>query len=286
MSDQLNLENAHLRMRVTPLGGMVLSLDSLDHHMPVLRAGNGHLPGDGALFPMLPLANRVRDNRFTLRGQVISLPESPVDRDYFLHGDGWLQRWKVVTAEAASCQLMLRSRHPCGFDYQAVLTYTLDGDALKMTLAMAHHGDSPMLYGAGFHPFFHFTAHSQAQFSASGYWPEGEGHLPLAWQDTLPPHADFSHAQPGTDDWLNVGYSGWSGQATIWHPAMTVTLTASTPWLMLFRQPGESFLCLEPQTHPVNAHQMPGQPGLRMLSKGEVLTFCAQIAVGPSPEPD
>lgn len=282
MSDQLNLENAHLRMRVTPQGGTVLSLDSLDNQMPVLRAGAGRQPGDGALFPMLPLANRVRDNRFTLGGRVISLPDSPVDRDYFLHGDGWVQRWHVVSAQATSCQLMLQSRHPCGFDYQAVLTYALDGGALDMALTITHLGDSPMLYGAGFHPFFHFTTQSRAQFSASGYWPEGDGHLPLAWHDTLPPHADFNQAQSGADAWLNVGYSGWSGHATIWHPAMTVTLTASTPWLMLFRQPGEPFLCLEPQTHPVNAHQMPGHPGLRMLAKGDVLAFCARIVVGPA----
>lgn len=60
---------------------------------------------------------------------------------------------------------------------------------------------------------------------------------------------------------------------------MRVTISAQTPWLMLFRMPGESFLCLEPQTHPVNAHHMPGQPGLRMLGSGEQCRFAMEIRV-------
>lgn len=48
---------------------------------------------------------------------------------------------------------------------------------------------------------------------------------------------------------------------------------------MLFRMPGQSFLCLEPQTHPVNAHHMPGQPGLRMLGPGDRCHFAMEIRV-------
>ncbi|HBR4693083.1 TPA: aldose 1-epimerase, partial [Klebsiella pneumoniae] len=50
-------------------------------------------------------------------------------------------------------------------------------------------------------------------------------------------------------------------------------------WLMLFRMQGESFLCLEPQSHPVNAHNMDGQPGLRVLGAGEKLNFLLKIII-------
>ena len=136
-----------------------------------------------------------------------------------------------------------------------------------------------MLYGCGFHPFFAFDARSTAQFSASGYWPEGEQHLPLPWQHDIPPAADFTRAQYGEDAWLNVGYSGWGGQAVIQRDVMKLTILAQTPWLMLFRMSGEEVLCLEPQTHPVNAHHMPGQPGLRLLAQGEQCHFALQIRV-------
>jgi hypothetical protein len=50
---------------------------------------------------------------------------------------------------------------------------------------------------------------------------------------------------------------------------MNITILSQTPWLMLFRMQGESFLCLEPQSHPVNAHNMDGQPGLNIPDSRE-----------------
>ncbi|MBB1201902.1 aldose 1-epimerase [Enterobacteriaceae bacterium 89] len=273
------LENAHLRMRVSAQGGAVLSLDSLDFQQPVLRAGKGKAPGDCGLFPMLPLANRVAGNRFVLNGQTITLPKSPADERFFLHGDGWLERWSVVEQSQQHCVLQLRKRHACGFDYQAELRYALQDSQLAIALKITHLGSRPMLYGGGLHPFFHCTPQSQIQFSASGYWPEGELHLPLDWTETIPPEADFNEAQYGKDEWLNAGYSGWSGSATIRHSRMSVTLNAPTSYLMLFRMAGEPFVCLEPQSHPVNAHNLPGQPGLVLLAENESWSFSTSLVV-------
>lgn len=274
----LELHNAHLRMRVTPQGGALLSLETVSG-LPVLRAGQGSRPDDVALFPMLPLANRVRENRFRLAGEWLTLPGSPVDARFFLHGDGWVTRWAVAEQTAASCTLTMSQRHDCGFDYQAELRYTLEDNRLLMSVILRHQGERPMLYGAGFHPFFALTDDSTLAFSSAGYWPEGELHLPAQWQPQLPPDADFNAPRPLADRWQNVGYSGWSGVATLRQAAMSVTLTASTPWLMLYHPPGEPFVCLEPQSHPVDAHSMPGQPGLVLLHAAETLQFSASIAV-------
>lgn len=272
------VENAHLRMRVSPQGGAVLSLDSLLDGQPLLRAGEGTRPDDVALFPMLPLANRVRDNRFLLAGEAITLPTSPVDDAFFLHGDGWLHRWTVMSQTPGSITLTMRQRHECGFDYQAELRYTLVENALQVAITLRHLGVRPMLYGMGIHPFFTLHDDTTLMFSAAGYWPEGEQHLPVAWQGVLPSDADFNQPRAVADRWQNVGYSGWSGAATLRHGGMTVRLTASTPWLMLYHPPGAPFVCLEPQTHPVDAHSLPGQPGLVLLHQGEELHFAAQIA--------
>lgn len=83
--ETLLIENAHLRMRVNPQGGGLQELFSLTCGQPVLWDG-----GDSALFPMVPLANRVAGNRFRFQGREVVLPQSPVDERFFLHGDGWL----------------------------------------------------------------------------------------------------------------------------------------------------------------------------------------------------
>lgn len=269
------LENAHLRMRVDPQGGVVQQLFSLAHQRPVLQDPTG----TSALFPMLPLANRVAENRFSLHGRTVALPTSPRDSTFFLHGDGWLKAWRVDACSETECVMTISSYDDCGFDYRAQLRYALIDNALQARLALTHCGPAPMLYGLGFHPWFYFDANSTAQFCASGYWPEGEQHLPLPWQGTLPSHADFSAGQYGRDEWLNVCYSGWSGRASIRNNGMNITLLSQTPWLMLFRMCGQSFLCLEPQSHPVNAHRMPGQPGLVLLQQGEETHLSMAIKV-------
>lgn len=272
--DLLLIENAHLRMRVNPQGGGLQELFSHTHGQPVLWD-----EGDSALFPMVPLANRVAGNRFAFQGRNISLPQSPVDEHFFLHGDGWQARWQVASRTDTACVLTLRRQHDCGFDYQASLRYRLSEHVLRAELTLTHLGSQPMLYGLGFHPWFYFDARSRLQFSASGYWPEGEHHLPLGWQSEIPSDMDFSTARQGGDRWLNVGYSGWNGVALIERDVMRVTIIAQTPWLMLFRMSGKSFLCFEPQSHPVNAHNMAGQPGLVVLGPGNSTRFSMEIAV-------
>jgi galactose mutarotase-like enzyme len=274
MAESLILENAHLRMRVSPLGGKVQSLFSRQYQAPVLYENSA-----GGMFPMLPLANRVAGNRFIFQGREIVLPRHHADARFFLHGDGWLQRWDIIGQGDDYCVLQLRRQHACGFDYLAQIRYQLQRNQLIASLTLTHLGDVPMPYGGGFHPFFNFDKHDRVQFQASGYWPEGELHLPLDWQGILPDYADFALPQYGEDSWLNVGYSGWNGRVRVVNNVMSVIMLSATPWLMLFRMQGEPFLCLEPQSHPVNAHNMHGQPGLRVLGMGDTFHFSMKISV-------
>ncbi|MGL5322422.1 MAG: hypothetical protein ACRDAK_16580, partial [Aeromonas veronii] len=87
------LGNPHLRMRVSAQGACLLGLED-EQARPLLRdtdlEQHWH-PGQSALFPMLPRANRVAGNRFELWGEACALPASELDPDFSLHGDGWLQ---------------------------------------------------------------------------------------------------------------------------------------------------------------------------------------------------
>lgn len=273
MMATLLLENEYLSLEVAPQGATILRLDSLTHQQPVLYAG------DKALFPMLPLANRVAGNRFPLHGEMIELPKSPVDEQFFLHGDGWLKTWEVEKHEPVNLVLTMESQYDCGFDYQARLAYRLEGGRFIAELELSHRGTKPMVYGLGFHPFFHLTPSTRVQFGATGFWPEGENHLPLAWQVELTAQTDFLQPKTPDNQWLNVGYSGWNGRALIENDEMRVQLRCATPYLMVFRVKDEPFICLEPQSHPVNAHNMAGQPGLVLLRQGETTRFAMEIMV-------
>lgn len=269
---QIRLQTAELDATIDPQGARIQQLIFRPAGLPVLYENP-----TGGLFPMLPVSNRVAGNGFVFQGREVMLPHHAADEHFFSHGDGWQLRWKVIENGDDYCVLQLRRQYACGFDYLAQIRYQLQNNQLLAVLTLTHYGAVPMPYGGGFHPWFNFDKQSQVQFQASGYWPEGEQHLPRDWQGTLPDYADFSQAQYGEDDWLNVCYSGWSGRAKVVSDVMDITITSQTPWLMLFRMRGEPFICLEPQSHPVNAHNMDGQPGLRVLGAGDVLQFTMKI---------
>lgn len=120
------LSNPHLRMRVSSQGACLLGLEDSEGR-PLLRETDSTAPwhpGQSALFPMLPLANRVAGNGFELWGEQHRLPESEADPAFFLHGEGWLHHWQPVALTTSSVTLQL-SRRNDPFHYLAEIDYRL-----------------------------------------------------------------------------------------------------------------------------------------------------------------
>ena len=115
------------------------------------------------------------------------MPASELDPDFFLHGDGWLQRWQPVALTDSSVTLQLNSQNG-PFHYLAEIDYRLQGASLVARISLTHLGESPCLYGAGFHPFFWRDEQTRIRFLASGVWQEGADHLPIDWSSRLTPH--------------------------------------------------------------------------------------------------
>lgn len=46
---------------------------------------------------------------------------------------------------------------------------------------------------------------------------------------------------------------------------------------------GSGFVCLEPQSHATNAHQMAGHPGLRLLGRGDRMSLGMTLCLRPAP---
>ncbi len=87
------------------------------------------------------------------------------------------------------------------------------------------------------------------------------------------PSWDFARPSPLPEGWVNNGFSGWDGRATIFQPAeaIAISLTASAAlgiYILYSPSRDAGFFCFEPVSHPVDAHITAGQAGLVPLAPG------------------
>ncbi|MDW5500172.1 aldose 1-epimerase [Pseudomonas lundensis] len=277
------LDNGSLSLVVSSLGGSVLKLaaHSAEGEIPLLRPAplDETTPAlQAGCFPLVPFGNRVNHNRFSFEGRDYRLSANTDWDRHYLHGDGWLQQWQCI--EQRSDFLRLRYQHTEGhYQYRVDQCFTLDRQQLRIELLVEHIGESPMPYGLGWHPYFPLTPHTQVQASAQAYWLEAEEWL-AGEQVALSEGMDFNRLAELPRRWVNNGFGGWNGEATIQWPEQGSQLQMSTEpacpvYFMFISDPAFDpgyqfeFFCLEPMSHAANGHNLAGLGGLRRLAKGE-----------------
>ena len=239
--------------------------------------------------PLLPWSNRISGGGFRHGGRFFPLAPNWPGEPCPLHGNGFLAHWRVVDGQRHAVELALDSDGPGAFRYAARLRYWLAGGALGMRLSVTHTGAEALPYGLGFHPWLVRDRTTVLQAAAADVWLEDAHHLPAGCVTARArPDWDFTHPRPLPPGWINNGFVGWDGRATVsWperrlalaidaRPAEDTPMPLSTyilyaPILHGTGAPA-AFFCFEPVSHPVDAHNLPGMPesnGLFVLGPGQ-----------------
>ena len=90
------------------------------------------------------------------------------------------------------------------------------------------------------------------------------------------------------DTLVDNGFCQWDGHCLIQQPDLGYELqceASGSDYYLLYCPVGLGFFCIEPVSHPVNAHHLPGRPGLRLLAQGQSaeLGFSLQYRALPYP---
>lgn len=264
----LRLQNDVLSVSLSPQGAGLSG---------AMRDGRAFLTPGRDCFPLLPLGNRVEGNRLVLDGQVYHFQPNTVEPLY-LHGDGWLAEWQVISATATAARIALDQTQPAAspYIYHAEISVVLEAAALCVALSVTNSSDQTMPFGLGLHPFFPRSPATQVTAPARACWTEGAGHLP-GRRGPLPAAANFTTAAALPQHRLNNAYEGWSGQARIDWPEtrLRLDLTADPVFAHLMAYAPEddaSFFCLEPMTHLPNALALQGPQAMHLLPPGQSLS--------------
>jgi len=246
--------------------------------------------GAAAMFPLVPFANRIRDNRFEVDGVVHHLAANVPGEPLNVHGDGWQSPWRVSDVDQATATLELGVDDPTRpHRYRAFQRFRLEAMALVVEIGVENRGPERMPFGVGLHPYLQrdrAAGSPELFFESRHVWLEGPLHLPTE-RIATPPELAFDPPRPLPDCWRNMGHEGWGGSATIrWRERGLRLDYAADPvlaHLMLFTPPDADFFCLEPQSHAVDAFSRPSPErealGTHLLAPGDHLTATARFSV-------
>lgn len=242
----------------------------------------------GGCYPLAPYSNRIAGARFPWRGRDIRLAESPVAAPHSLHGVAWMRPFRVarLTRDLAVLELDHEPdpHWPWAFSLSQTVRLSEEGLNLTLTLALTNTDDQDQPVGLGFHPFFPQDTGAHLTFAASGWWRLSPDRIPLALEP-VPEARDFAQGRAAPRAGYDDLYAGWDGAAVIDWPAsgraLLVRAEARLDHVMLFTPAGGAVFAFEPIGHPINAHNLPGAPGLAVLSPGKMAT--ARMRLSPSP---
>lgn len=288
----LDLKSGSLSLRVSSKGGLVLGFweETQGESVPLLRPAPS-LDADAlasSCYPLVPFGNRVRDNRFVFEGVDYRFePNTEWDRHY-LHGEGWQADWTIDRQADEMVEMSFAHRGGgTPYVYRASQRFALDASGLTMTLTVENRGDKAMPFGLGWHPYFPMTPQTTLQARSQKFWTEVEGWLPGERTD-IPDDLDFSAPAELPHRWVNNGFEGWSGKATIaWPERRTALRLEADP---IFKHAfvfvsdtgfdpsfNRDYFCFEPMTHLANGHHLADLGDLKVLAPHESLSGSVRL---------
>lgn len=264
----LELRAGPLRLALRPdLGGCIAGLwrDGL----PVLRSVE---PAELAAsrpsgcYPLVPYSNRLGYRRFRWLGKDHVTAPNFDDSPHSLHGVAWTRPWQLLSrseTEAELAYVHAPDEH-WPFAFEVRQRFVLEPGALTVHLVVTNQAAHPAPVGLGWHPYFCKRQRSRLHAELTERWESDTSGLPTR-------HVP----QPGIDgDVAHLGYDhcfeGWRGAARIRDEKLSLKLSSSLPYLVVYTPDTKDYFCVEPVSHVSNAIHMadPLAHGLRSIAPG------------------
>jgi len=161
------------------------------------------------------------------------------------------------------------------FPFELQQRFVLTPGALEVHLVFKNTGAQPQPVGLGWHPYFPKRPRSRLHIELTDRWESAASGLPTRRVPQPGIDADVSHH--ACDHRLD----GWRGPARIRDEKMSLRLTSSLPYLVVYTPETKPYYCVEPVSHVSNALHMadPMAHGLRSLAPQSTFDAWMKIEV-------
>lgn len=291
------LHHAGQRLGLVPsLGGSVAAwqLERPQGPLDLWRPWDGQTPDlyKLASFAMVPWSNRISGGGFTHDGKFHPMRPNRAGEPYPIHGDGWLQPWRLSQPAPGTMVMTLESHRFDGnpYDYEATQVFRLVEGGLDQELKVRNLASGSLPFGLGVHPWFPRTANTRITAPVQGTWLCGDDPLPTAHTQVFPDGWNLNEGVQALGPLIDNGFTGWGGSARISWPELGLQLSVTMPdferdggadrhFCLIYRPPQGPAFCFEPITQPIDAFHLQGSPGLRVLGEGEECSLNIQWRV-------
>lgn len=251
-----------------------------------------HKPFEVGSFVLVPYSNRLFDSKLLSPSGTFTLPANYPSSNVPVHGLGWRKKWQCVTREPQRVVLVYShlSDDHWPFAHNCEQTVTLNQGQVEFHLKVKNNGEQPMPAGLGFHPWFALDHASQVRFGPTSVWLQDERGWPTVKTSSSGlENFDFTEWRSAQTVIQNHCHSDWSGRADLHlhEKKLSIQLTASSNLnhLIVYRKPGQDWLCLEPVSHATGAFSLPhvkmSQAGDHLLAPGDSMEAWMRISVKP-----
>ena len=248
--------------------------------LPVLRStepaelASSRLSG---CYPLAPYSNRLGYRRFRWHGRDYTTQPNFDDNPHSVHGVAWQRPWAVL--ESSPAQALLRYQHaadahwPFAFDLDQ--RFVLEPGALEVRLAFTNRAAESQPVGLGWHPYFPKRARSRLHIELAERWDSDSTGLPVRRVSQPGIDADVAHLE------FDNCFAGWRGAARLRDEKLSLKLTSSLPYLVVFTPQTKPYYCVEPVSHVSNAVHMadPLEHGLVAVEPGKTLEAWMRLEV-------
>jgi aldose 1-epimerase len=280
MSTAIELRAGELRLALRPdLGGCLAGLWLGE--LPVLLSAEPdalQAVRPSASYPLVPYSNRLGYCRFRWRGREYTTQPNFDASPHSVHGIGWQRPWTVLQRQGTAAVLELQ--HPGDahwpFAFFAQQHVELSDAGLQLRLSITNTDARTAPAGLGWHPYFPKRLRSRVHAELTDRWEsDPQTQLPTrkvaqSGIDGDVAHLEFDHC-----------FEGWRGAARIRDEKLSLKLSSSEPYLVVYTPQHKPYFCVEPVSHVSNAIHMadPAAHGLRALEPGQAFEAWLRLEV-------